>query len=172
MRLLVIVDYQNDFVDGALGFNDAKSIEPYILASINEFKKNKEDIVYTLDTHYEDYLNTEEGKNLPIKHCIKGSIGQELVPSLKEVLKEYKGFEKLTFGSLELANYLKDKNYDEIILMGLVSNMCVLANAIMCKSALPNAHIVIDAKGSNSFDKVLEEKAYDVLSAIHIEIRR
>lgn len=172
MRLLIIVDYQNDFVDGALGFKDANIIEPYLLKMIKEFKDNKEDIVYTLDTHYEDYLSTEEGKNLPIKHCIKGSKGHELVSSLKEELKGYPSFEKVTFGSLELANYLKDKNYDEVILMGLVSNMCVLANAIMAKSALPNAHIVIDSKGSNSFDKEMEKKAYDVLNAIHIEIRR
>ncbi len=172
MKLLVIVDYQNDFVDGALGFQDANAIEEYLLQSIDAFEKEGNEIVYTLDTHDEDYLLTEEGKNLPVKHCIKGSKGYELVNTLKEKLDKKKCFEKKTFGSLELANYIATKKYEEIVLMGLVSNMCVLANAILCKSANPNAHIVLDARGSRSFDKNLEEKAYEVCEAIHIEIRR
>lgn len=171
-KLLVIVDMQNDFVDGALGFNSASSIIPYILSKIQEFKEEKQDIVYTLDTHYEDYLNTEEGKNLPILHCLKGSKGYELVPLLKDALKDELCFEKNTFGSSEFATFLKNKDYEEIILMGLVSNMCVLSNAIIAKTFSPNAHIVVDAKGSKSFDEELENKAYDVLNAIHIEIRR
>ncbi len=171
-KLLIVVDYQNDFVDGVLGFPDAHLIEEHIIDMINLYHNNHDDVIYTLDTHYDNYLETEEGINLPIKHCIKGTYGHELRPRIKELLVNDKGFEKKSFGSKELLNYLLNKDYDEIVLLGLVSNMCVLANAVICKSACENAHVVIDALGSSSFDKELESKAYDVLKAIHIEIRR
>ena len=171
-KLLIVVDYQNDFVDGILGFDGADLIENHIIEMINKFHENNDDVVYTLDTHFDNYLSTEEGKNLPLKHCIKGTFGHELRPKLKELLKNDLGFEKTTFGSKELLNHLLDKEYSEIVLLGLVSNMCVLSNAIIAKSACPNAHIVVDSLGSASFDKDMENKAYDVLNAIHIEVRR
>ena len=171
-KLLVVVDYQNDFVDGASGFDTAISIEEHIIEQIKLFKSNNDDVVYTLDTHDENYLSSEEGKNLPIPHCIKGQKGHELTPRLKELLKDDIGFLKNTFGSVDLMNYLLNKNYQEVVLLGLVSNMCVLANAIIAKTSLPNAHIVVDALGSDSFNRELQEKAYEVLNTIHIEIRR
>ena len=77
-RLLIVVDYQNDFVDGALGFEKAKELEPYLVNLIEEYKKNNDDIIYTMDTHQENYLQTEEGKYIPVVHCIRGTKGHEL----------------------------------------------------------------------------------------------
>ncbi len=171
MNLLVIVDYQNDFIDGSLGFEGAKKIEDYILNKIDEFKNNNDEVVYTLDTHFNDYLSTEEGKNLPIKHCIENTYGHELPLKVKEKLKDCLSFKKNSFGSNLLFDYLKTKDYESVTLMGLVSNMCVLANAVICKTALPNAHIIVDSKGSASFDKELEKKGYDILRCLHIEVK-
>ena len=138
-KLLIVVDYQNDFVDGALGFEGANKLDEVIANKIKDYKKNNYDVIFTFDTHDEDYMQTEEGNNLPVKHCIKGTIGHELYGKVKKCFDKDRDvyFEKPTFPSLELANYLKDKEYEEIELCGLVSNICVLSNVVMVKSALP-----------------------------------
>ena len=89
-RLLVVVDYQNDFVDGALGFKGAELIAPAIARLINEFRANKDEVVFTYDTHDADYMNTVEGNNLPIPHCIKGSEGWQLYPLINDLSKDSK----------------------------------------------------------------------------------
>lgn len=169
-KLLIVVDYQNDFVDGALGFDSAKLIAVTIKNKIESYLNNNEDVIFTLDTHQENYMDTMEGNKLPIKHCIKGSKGWEVYETCNYLNQASKVFEKPTFPSLELANYLKDTKYDEVELCGLVSNICVISNAIMVKSALPNAKIFIDAKATDSFDKTLQEKCFDVLEGLHIEV--
>lgn len=169
-KLLIVVDYQNDFVNGALGFDGAEDIALVIKEKIETYLKNKQDVIFTLDTHEEDYMNTMEGSKLPIKHCIKGTEGWKLHDAVNYLPLAKKVFEKPTFPSLDLANYLKDNYYDEVELCGLVSNICVVSNAIMVKAALPNAKIVIDAKATDSFDKNLQEKCFDVMQGLHIEI--
>lgn len=169
-KLLIIVDYQNDFVDGTLGFEGASKLTSIIKEKIEVYLNNDNDIIYTLDTHKENYLNTMEGSKLPIKHCIKNSKGWEVVKECDYLNKALKVFEKPTFPSLELANYLKDSEYTEVELCGLVSNICVISNAIMVKSALPNARIFIDANATSSFNKELENKCFDVLEGLHIEV--
>lgn len=169
-ELLIVVDFQNDFVDGALGFPKASEIEDYILARIKKARDVKEDIIFTLDTHDKDYLNTEEGKNLPCPHCLKNSKGHELYGKVKEVQNLGLVFEKDTFGSRKLLEYLIEHPYDKITLLGLVSNMCVFSNAVIAKTACPNAHILIDSKGSRSFDEDLENKCYEVAKGLQIEI--
>ena len=169
-KLLIIVDYQNDFINGSLGFQGAEKISIVIKEKIEKYLKEGNDIIFTLDTHEEDYMNTMEGNKLPVKHCIKGSEGWKLHESVNYIPLAKKVFEKPTFPSLELANYLFDHNYDEVELCGLVSNICVISNAVMVKSALPNAKIVIDAKATDSFDKVLQEKCFDVLEGLHIDV--
>ena len=101
---------------------------------------------------------THEGKNLPVIHCVKGSEGWKVNKKVDYLDKAIKVFEKPTFPSLDLANYLKDKDYEEVELCGLVSNICVISNAVMVKSALPNANIFIDAKATDSFDKIIQDK--------------
>ena len=170
-RLLVVVDYQNDFVDGALGFEGAEKIAPAIARLIKEFRDNKDDVVFTYDTHDEDYLNTTEGKNLPVPHCLKGSQGWALYPSINALLGDSLIFEKPGFGSKELGHYIENHQYDEIVLCGLVSDICVFSNAIIAKSsASPYAKIKVVREATSSFDLEMQEKAFDVLKHLHIEI--
>lgn len=171
-KLLIVVDYQNDFVDGSLGFEKAVELDELIAAKISEYRKNNSDIIFTKDTHDEDYLNTHEGLNLPVMHCIKNTVGHELYGTVREnFLSTDLVFEKNTFPSLELANYLKNTNYQEVEVCGLVSNICVLTNVVMVKSALPNAKIVVDYKLTASFDEELNNKTFDILKGIHIEVK-
>lgn len=163
-KLLVVVDYQNDFVDGALGFDKALEIEPYIVKLVKSYQTHNDDIIFTKDTHYENYLETQEGKTLPVPHCIKGTKGHELHGELEALSKGYKVIEKPAFPSLELAEILKDKDYKEVKVVGVVTDICVLSNCIMIKSALPEAIITVDTKGCASFDNKLEKAAIDVLN--------
>ncbi len=170
-RCLIVVDFQNDFVDGTLGFNDAKKLEPIIVKKIEEAITTGVELYFTLDTHSDDYLQTDEGKNLPIIHCVKGTKGHDLYGRTSNYLTiARKVIEKRTFGSLELAEILKEKNYSEVELCGLVSNICVLSNAVLAKAALPNAKIIVDrnATASSNFD--LHKKALEVMKGFHVEI--
>lgn len=173
MNLLIVVDYQNDFVDGALGFPDASLLDVKIADKIKMYHKNGDHVIFTMDTHEKNYLDTFEGKNLPVPHCIKGTEGHELYGEVaKSVDKKDMIFEKPAFPSLDLANYLKDKKYEKIELVGLVSNICVLSNAVMVKAALPEAEIIVDASCTDSFDKSLNEKCLDVLEGMQIKVIR
>lgn len=170
-RLLVVVDYQNDFIDGALGFPGADLIEENIIKLIKQFKENGEEIVFTMDTHQENYLTTTEGKHLPANHCIKGTDGWKIRECLQEYVDGAEVFEKYTFGSSELGKYIQEKDFDEIVLCGLVSDICVATNALIAKSfANPNATIKIIRNATSSFDLDMQEKTFDVLKHLHIEI--
>lgn len=170
-KLLIVVDYQNDFATGALGFEGAIDLDEKIASKINEYRNCGYDIAYTFDTHNENYLNTQEGRNLPIEHCILGTSGHKLCPLTAETLHDTdKIFYKPTFGSGELYEYLKNTDYEEIELVGLVSNICVISNAIIAKTALPEAVITVDASCTDSFDKALNEKALDVMSGLQIKV--
>lgn len=170
-KCLIVVDFQNDFVDGALGFPGADKLDQIIENKIKDYLINNQDILYTLDTHYDNYLETQEGKRLPIIHCIDNTKGHEVYGNTKKYLKDAKKvFKKNTFGSLELGNFLKDKDYDEIEIAGLVTNMCVISNAIIAKSALPEARIVVDSKASLSFDEDLHNKTLDVLKGMQVDV--
>ena len=170
-RLLVVVDYQNDFVDGALGFKGAEKIAPRIVELIKEFRANNDEVVFTYDTHDADYMNTNEGKYLPAPHCIEGSEGWQLHPSIKDLVGSSKVFIKHDFGSKELGQYITQGNYDEIYLCGLVSDICVFSNAIIAKaSASPYAKIKVVRDATSSFDLDMQEKAFDVLKHLHMEI--
>lgn len=169
-KLLVVIDFQNDFIDGALGFESAKNIEKIIKDKILEYEKNSDDIIFTLDTHRDDYLETIEGKYLPVKHCIKGSFGHELYGEIKELAKNHLIIEKPTFGSFELGEVIKDKGYESIELCGLVSDICVISNAIIAKAASPKSRILVDAKATDSYDKTMQEKAFDMLTNLHIDV--
>ncbi|MBO4578553.1 MAG: cysteine hydrolase [Clostridiales bacterium] len=170
MRLLVVVDMQNDFIDGSLGFEGASAIIPGILSKIEEYKASGDDVVYTLDTHGEDYLSTQEGKNLPVVHCIEGTEGYKLCPALEEVLSDCKAFCKPTFGSTELGSFIAAGDYDSIELCGLVSNICVISNAMLAKAFAPEAKIVVDSKLTASAFPDLHQAALDVMKGVQIEV--
>ena len=170
-RVLIVVDYQYDFVIGKLGFNDAVLIEKEIKSLIEEFKSNNDDVIFTYDTHFENYMSTSEGEFLPIPHCILNTPGHELdgeIKSLKE--KEDKSFNKLTFGSLDLANHLKNMEYDEVVLCGVVTNIFVISNAILSKSALPEAKVCVIKRACASNDKDMEEISYRLMKGLNIKV--
>lgn len=170
MRILLVVDYQNDFVDGSLGSPDAASIEDSICARMSDYMASGDRIVLTADTHPEDYLDTLEGRLLPIPHCIEGTDGWRLHGRVGSMAEEH-GLEivrKNTFGCAELIGIMKD--YDEIEICGVATNICVAANAVMCRTANPQARIVIRRDCVASYDRVLGEKALDVLESLQIEI--
>ncbi|MCZ6171905.1 cysteine hydrolase family protein [Campylobacter ureolyticus] len=169
-RLLVVVDFQNDFVCGSLGFEKAKELEKVILEKINEYKND--DIIFTLDTHEDDYLSTIEGKHLPIKHCIKGTSGHEIYGKIKEISKNYPCIEKETFASKELLHFIENKpfTYESIEICGLVSDICVISNAIIAKAASPKSKILVDKKATSSANLKMQEMVFKVMQNLHIEV--
>lgn len=170
-KLLIVVDYQKDFVNGSLGFKEAEYLDEYLASLIEQYHQNKDDVIFTFDTHQNNYLETQEGKNLPIEHCIKNSDGWKLYGKVNTAKKEHDiCIEKTTFGSLELGNYLKDKNYQNVTLVGVVSNICVLSNAVIVKSALPETPIFIDVKGISSNDLTMQVKAISILENLQFNI--
>ena len=171
-KILVVVDYQVDFVNGALGFEGAQLLDEKICKRIEEYRAAGDEVVFTLDTHTEAYLNTQEGKNLPVVHCVKGTQGHALYGNTAKALKDGdKIFEKPVFGSWELAEYLRAGKYDEVELVGLVSNICVLSNTVLAKTALPEAKITVDAELTDSFDKKLNEETFDILRGIQVDVK-
>ncbi|MGN1182735.1 MAG: cysteine hydrolase family protein [Faecalibacillus sp.] len=170
-KLLIVVDYQNDFVDGSLGFEGAELLDDYISQLIDFYHRNNDDVIFTFDTHDSHYLQSQEGRNLPIVHCLKNSDGWKLYGKTgKKINQNDHCIYKNGFGSLELGNDLKEKNYCQIRIVGIVSNICVLSNAIICKAALPEAEIIIDTKGIGSNDLDMQKKALDVLKNLQFQI--
>ncbi len=170
-RLLVVVDYQRDFVDGSLGFPGAEKLDGLIAEKIAAYRVSGDDVVFTLDTHGADYAATQEGRKLPIPHCLEGSGGWTLFGKTGEARQEGDiCFRKPTFPSLELANWLAGREYNQVELVGLVSNICVVSNAVMAKAALPEAEIVVDTACTASFDPGLHEKTLDVLEGLQITV--
>ena len=144
-KLLVVVDMQKDFVDGALGTKEAQVIVPNVVNKIEEAEKNGIEIIFTKDTHEENYLNTQEGKNLPIIHCVKNTDGWELIPDLSGYEVTHKVIEKPTFGSTHLAHYVAKGNYDEVELIGLCTDICVISNAMIIKAVDTEVLVKVDA---------------------------
>lgn len=170
-KLLVVIDYQNDFIDGSLGFPGAEKLAGEIAQLIKVFKEEREDVIFTLDTHENHYAETTEGHYLPVSHCKKGEKGWELHPEIKKLVGDSLVFEKPTFGSAALGQYLEKHHYDEIYLCGLVSDICVFINAIIAKTfSSPYAKIKVIRKATSSFDLAMQEKSFDVLKHLHIEI--
>ena len=170
-RLLVVVDYQNDFIDGALGFKDADLLVVPIVNLIKAFKEHNETVCFTLDTHDGDYMNTTEGSYLPVPHCLKDSEGWKLRKELAPFVGDSLIFEKPGFGSKDLGKYIESNNFDEIYLCGLVSDICVFSNAIIAKAfASKYAKIKVIEDATSSFDLDMQNKSFDVLKHLHIEI--
>ncbi len=170
-KILVVVDYQNDFVNGSLGFPKAVALENRIYQKIEQYKRNGNEVVFTFDTHDENYLQTQEGINLPVPHCIKNTKGWNLYGKISDLCDETtRCFEKVTFGSLKLAEYLAKNKYDWVELVGVVSNICVISNAVLAKAALPQAKVIVDASCTGSNDDSLNQKSFDVMQGMQIEV--
>ena len=175
-KALVVVDYQNDFVEGSLGFERAIMIEPTIYHKVEEYYKNNDNIIFTMDTHYDNYLNTQEGKNLPVKHCIFGTYGWNLYGRLYDFYENNKNkdnvtmLNKDTFGCYPLGEFLLNNNFEEIELCGVVTSMCVLSNAVFIKTIVPETRIVINKYAVADFDSSNNEKALEILKNIHVKV--
>ena len=170
-KCLIVVDYQNDFVSGALGFPGASGLEQAIIGKIKQYRENGDEVVFTLDTHGDDYLETQEGKNLPVAHCLQGTKGHELYGHLPGmVLETDRIFHKETFGSDALYKYLKEEKFAAIELAGLVSNICVIANAVLAKTAQPETPIHVDKNCTASHDPHLHQAALEVMAGLQITI--
>ena len=172
-RYLFVIDYQKDFVDGALGFPGAEKLDETIAAKVREYGKGR--VFFTRDTHFENYLETREGKNLPVVHCIKGSDGWQVYGETAKALAEVEapGIDKLVFG-MDVTDpataAVLPETADEIELVGLVSNICVVSNAVVLQSKYPEATITVDAACTDSFDKGLHEKVLDVLEGFQVKV--
>lgn len=170
-RCLIVVDYQEDFVSGSLGFPKAVALEENIAEKIGEYRKNGDAVVFTFDTHGENYMDTQEGRYLPIPHCLRGTKGHGLYGKVAELMLESdERFYKDAFGSGELYAFLKGQAFESIELVGVVSNICVLSNAVLAKTAQPETPVLVDAACVSSNDERLNEQALDVMQGLQIRV--
>ena len=172
-RYLFVIDYQKDFVDGALGFPGAEKLDERIAARVREYGKGR--VLFTRDTHFENYLQTREGRNLPVVHCVKGTEGWQVYGETAKALAEVEApaIDKLVFGmdvSDPATAAVLPERADEIELVGLVSNICVVSNAVVLQSKYPEATIIVNAACTDSFDKELHAKVLDVLRGFQVKV--
>ena len=171
MKFLVVVDMQNDFIDGALGTKEAVAILPAVKKKIESFDGR---VIFTRDTHEADYMETQEGKKLPVEHCIKDTDGWQIRPEL-EALRKEDAIDKPSFGSVALAQLLKAyDNYEEkiesITLIGLCTDICVISNAMIIKAYLPETPIFVDAECCAGVTPESHERALDAMAVCQINI--
>ncbi len=169
-KLLIVVDMQNDFVTGVLGSKDAKRIVPNVVKKVQEAKKQGVDIIFTQDTHKENYMETQEGKKLPVPHCMKGTKGWEIIPELAEIAKECLCLEKPAFGCATMVHKTVRKKYEQIELVGVCTDICVISNAIIMKTALPEAEICVDASCCAGVTPESHENALQAMKMCQITI--
>lgn len=169
--ILVVVDMQKDFVDGSLGTKEAKGIVENMLDLVKNFDGP---IYFTKDTHQGDYLNTQEGKNLPVEHCIRGTRGWEIIDDLKPYTNENNIIDKPTFGSKDLAERLKEINDKEgirsITLAGLCTDICVISNAMVLKAFMPEVPIKVVESASAGVSPESHKRALDAMKVCQVEI--
>lgn len=168
--ILVVVDVQNDFVDGSLGSKEAQEIIPYVVQEIESGKYTK--IFVTLDTHQENYLETFEGKHLPVKHCIKDSDGWKVNEKVQEALNQVECIyvEKPTFGSQKLVEKIVDMKPETVTFVGLCTDICVLSNALLTRAALYQTPIQVLSKACAGVTKEKHEAALEVMKSCQIDI--
>ena len=158
---------QNDFINGALGTKEAEAIVPYVKSLIESFDG---EVIFTRDTHYENYMETAEGKNLPVPHCIKGTEGWKIHPELDQ-LRRTDAIDKITFGSKELVELLKDKgDVESITFVGLCTDICVISNAMLVKAFYPEIPLTVDAKGCAGVTPESHERALGAMKMCQIKI--
>ena len=169
-KALIVVDMQNDFVTGSLGTNEAREMLPRLVEKLENAVKEKScDIIFTQDTHKEDYLNTQEGKFLPVEHCIKGTDGWEIVPELQKFIPQSRiVIEKKTFGSTRLPSLLKP--YEEVEFVGVCTDICVVSNALLLKAFYPEQLVSVDAACCAGSSPDVHQKALEVMKNCQCKI--
>ncbi len=168
--LLVVVDMQNDFVTGVLGTPEAQAILPKVVEKVKSALADGMDVIFTQDTHGEDYLSTQEGRRLPVVHCVKDTKGWEIVPELHEFTDGCLTVEKPSFGSMQLAHIVGKGDYDSIQLIGLCTDICVISNAMVLKAALPEVPISVDASCCAGVSPASHDDALAAMEMCQIDI--
>ena len=169
-KILVVVDMQNDFIDGALGTSEAQAIVPLVKEKIEKFDGK---VIFTRDTHFDNYMQTQEGKNLPVTHCIKDTEGWEIRNEL-EALRTRPAIDKPTFGSVALGELLAEENREEpiesITFVGLCTDICVISNAMIAKAFLPEVPLIVDAACCAGVTPESHRNALEAMKACQIAI--
>ncbi len=169
MNYLIVVDMQKDFIDGSLGTPEALAIVPAVKEYIEGFDG---EIIFTRDTHTQDYMNTQEGKNLPVPHCIEGTDGWQIASELLTLAKDKKIFDKPTFGSVELTGYLVSRgDAESVTLLGLCTDICVISNAFLIKAALPEVKVSVVKSCCAGVTPESHERALEAMKMCQVEIR-
>ncbi len=168
MKYLIVVDMQVDFISGSLGSDDAKAIVPMVVDKVKNFDGR---VIFTRDTHLENYMETQEGKNLPVMHCVKDTDGWQICDELKPYAENI--IDKITFGCIDLPSYIQNQNkpIDEIELCGLCTDICVISNAMVLKAALPEVKICVDSSCCAGVTKESHNTALNAMEAVRIEIK-
>ena len=170
MKYLIVVDMQNDFIDAALGTKEAVAIVPNVKAKIAEYRQSGNKVIFTRDTHDENYMKTQEGAKLPVPHCIEGTFGWQISTQL-DVLPEDLVIDKPTFGSIKLSEYFAKLNDVEAIeLVGLCTDICVISNAMLLKATLPEVPISIDAHCCAGVTPASHQNALNAMNMCQINI--
>ncbi|MBQ5770635.1 MAG: cysteine hydrolase [Clostridia bacterium] len=163
-KTLIVVDMQNDFIDMALGTKEAVAIVPKVKKKIEKAKENGDEIIFTRDTHFENYLETPEGKKLPVPHCIKGTRGWEIADGL--YVQGAKIIDKPNFGWPDW----KEENLEEVELIGLCTDICVVSNALIIKATFPDAEVSVDASCCAGVTPATHEAALQTMRMCQIDV--
>ena len=173
-KILIIIDMQNDFITGSLGTKEARAIVPKVEKKIEEYQERNEMIIFTRDTHKNNYLETSEGIKLPVKHCIYNTKGWKI--GIKSIPGEYKIIDKMSFGYDQWRNvfgkyfsgYLG--SHTTVELVGLCTDICVISNALLVKAALPEVPIIVDAACCAGVTPESHETALKAMKACQIDV--
>ena len=172
-KLLIVIDMQNDFIDGSLGTKEAEAIVPAVKEKIRSYPK--EDVLATMDTHFPDYPETQEGRNLPVMHCVRETEGWQIRPELAELISPENVYEKPTFGCTELAEdlkaYYEEEEDIELELVGLCTDICVVSNALLLKAAMPEVRISVDASCCAGVTPEKHLAALETMRSCQIHVR-
>ncbi|MBE7054974.1 MAG: cysteine hydrolase [Ruminococcaceae bacterium] len=164
MKYLIVVDMQNDFITGSLGSGLAKSIVSNVVEKVKNFDGR---VIFTRDTHFDNYMQTQEGKKLPVKHCVKDTDGWQICDELKAYVNEV--IDKITFGSVDLPKIITDA--EEIELCGLCTDICVISNAMILKTAFPEVRIIVDSSCCAGVSTESHNTALEAMKAVQIEVK-
>ena len=167
MKILIVVDMQNDFISGSLGSKHAEAIVPGVVEKVKNYDGK---VIFTRDTHFADYMNTQEGRKLPVEHCVKDTAGWEICNELTPYVETV--IDKITFGSVKLPSVVKNfgEEIEEIELCGLCTDICVISNAMILKAAFPEVKVSVDGKCCAGVSEESHQNALDAMSAVQIEI--
>ena len=166
-KILIVVDMQNDFIDGALGTPEAVAIVPYVKSVIENFDGK---VLFTRDTHFADYPDTQEGKNLPVPHCIKDTHGWQIRAEL-DALRETNPIDKVTFGSSELPQILaKEDTLESVTFVGLCTDICVISNVMLTKAFFPEVPVSVDAAGCAGVTPQSHKNALEAMKMCQVTV--